>query len=154
MIPRNSDQIDEMMQRILTPSSGDGGDVGGGGGELDFFGALVLCLTSSLAPPSPDGHGQHWSADEAFIPPKSEQVGRGRVVCPQGRDIVAQSVVQRGTMAHVALDSTTPPWNPYVCVIEKGGFEGLDVRGCVGQTQRIRTSDHIRDQVTRRVEPG
>ena len=108
MIPRNSDQLDEMMQRILTPSSGDVGG-GGGGGEPDFFGALVLCLTSSLAPPSPDGHGQHWSADEAFIPPKSEQVGRGRVVCPQGRDIVAQSVVQRGTMAHVALDSTTPP---------------------------------------------
>ena len=103
MIPRNSDQIDEMMQRILTPSSGNGV------GEPDFFGALVLCLTSSLAPPSPDGHGQHWSADEAFIPPKSEQVGRGRVVCPQGRDIVAQSVVQRGTMAHVALDSTTLP---------------------------------------------
>ena len=104
MIPRNSDQLDEMMQRILTPSSGDGG-----GGEPDFFGALVLCLTSSLAPPSPDGHGQHWSADEAFIPPKSEQVGRGRVVCPQGRDIVAQNVEQRGTMAHVALDSTTLP---------------------------------------------
>ena len=113
MIPRNSDQLDEMMQRVLTPSSGDGG------GEPDFFGALVLCLTSSLAPPSPDGHGQHWSADEAFIPPKSEQVGRGRVVCPQGRDIVAQSVVQRGTMAHVALDSTTPPWNPYVCVCHR-----------------------------------
>ena len=107
MIPRNSDQIDEMMQRILTPSSGD--FVGSGGGEPDFFGAFVLCLTSSLAPPSPDGHGQHWSADEAFIPPKSEQVGRGRVVCPQGRDIVAQNVEQRGTMAHVALDSTTLP---------------------------------------------
>ena len=47
-------------------------------------------------------------------------------------------------------------WNPYVCVcvIEKGEFERLEVRGCVGQTQRIRTSDHIRDQVTRRVEPG
>ena len=151
MIPRNSDQLDEMMQRVLTPSSGDGG----GGGEPDFFGALVLCLTSSLAPPSPDGHGQHWSADEAFIPPKSEQVGRGRVVCPQGRDIVAQSVVQRGTMAHVALDSTTLPVESIrVCVIEKGEFERLEVRGCVGQTQRIRTSDHIRDQVTRRVEPG
>ena len=149
MIPRNSDQIDEMMQRILTPSSGDGV------GEPDFFGALVLCLTSSLAPPSPDGHGQHWSADEAFIPPKSEQVGRGRVVCPQGRDIVAQSVVQRGTMAHVALDSTTLPVESMrVCVIEKGEFERLEVRGCVGQTQRIRTSDHIRDQVTRSVEPG
>ena len=151
MIPRNSDQLDEMMQRVLTPSSGDGV----GGGEPDFFGALVLCLTSSLAPPTPDGHGQHWSADEAFIPPKSEQVGRGRVVCPQGRDIAVQSVVQPGTMAHVALDSTTLPVESIrVCVIEKGEFERLEVRGCVGQTQRIRTSDHIRDQVTRSVEPG
>ena len=116
MIPRNSDQLDEMMQRVLTPSSGDGV----GGGEPDFFGALVLCLTSSLAPPSPDGHGQHWSADEAFIPPKSEQVGRARVVCPQGRDIVAQSVVQGGTMAHVALDSTTTPVESIrVCVCHR-----------------------------------
>ena len=78
MIPRNSDQLDEMMRRILTPSSGDGV------GEPDFFGALVLCLTSSLAPPSPDGHGQHRSADEAFIPPKSEQVGRGLGGLPSG----------------------------------------------------------------------
>ena len=83
------------------------------------------------------------------------KLGEEGVFCPQGRDIVAQSVVQPGTMAHVALDSTTLPVESIrVCVIEKGEFERLEVRGCVGQTQRIRTSDHIRDQVTRRVEPG
>ena len=116
MIPRNSDQLDEMMQRVLTPSSGDGG----GGGEPDFFGALVLCLTSSLAPPSPDGHGQHWSADEAFIPPKSEQVGRGRVVWWEVGVIswykAWYSPVQWRTWRWIPQH---PPWNPYVCVCHR-----------------------------------
>ena len=65
----------------LDPESGLGGSKVqpgcGAAAEPDFFRALVLCLASSLAPPSSDGHGQHWPLDEAFILTKRQERERG-----------------------------------------------------------------------------
>ena len=46
----------------------------------------MLCLASSFAPPSSDGHGQHWPLDEAFILRRRQERGSAPQGC-WGRDI-------------------------------------------------------------------
>ena len=68
----------------------------------------MLCLASSLAPPSSDGHGQHWPLDEAFIL-RQEREREGVHLRGAGGVISDSSVAGGATMAHVALESTTHP---------------------------------------------
>ena len=113
----------------------------GAAAEPDFFRAPVLCLASSLAPPSSDGHGQHWPLDEAFILTKRQE--REREGLQLKGDIGHGSHAGVGTMAHVALESTTHPVES-MCVSTRGrrkrdvGESESSPRGSVGQTQRIR----------------
>ena len=87
----------------------------------------MLCLASSLAPPSSDGHGQHWPLDEAFILTKRQERERERV---------CSSKVISGTAATLALaqwrtwrwNPQHTLWNPCVCrraAGERGTLESL-----------------------------
>ena len=131
----------------LDPESGLGGSKAQPGwqaaAEPDFFRAPVQCLASSLAPPSSDGHGQHWPLDEAFILTKRQEREREREGLQLKGDIGHGSHAGVGTMAHVALESTTHPVES-MCVSTRGrrkrdvGESESSPRGSVGQTQRIR----------------
>ena len=75
----------------------------------------MLCLASSLAPLSSDGHGQHWPLDEAFILKKGQERGFG------GGGVISATLAGC-TMAHVALESTTHPVESMcVSTLEKEG---------------------------------
>ena len=106
------------------------------GPEPDFFRAPVLCLASSFAPPSSDGHGQHWPLDEAFILGRRQERGSAPQGC-WGRDIGHQPRCRGHNGARGAGIHNTPR-GIHVCVDvrERGTLESP--KGCVGQTQRIR----------------
>ena len=126
----------------LDPDRGSGGSraqPAAGRSEPDFFRAPVLCLASSLAPPSSDGHGQHWPLDEAFILRRRKERGSAPQGC-WGRDIGHQPRWRGHNGARGAGIHNTP-LGIHVCVDaarERGTLESL--KGCVGQTQRIRAT--------------
>ena len=90
--------------------------------EPDFFRAPVLCLASSFAPPSSDGHGQHWPLDEAFILGRRQERGSAPQGC-WGRDIGHQPRCRGHNGARGAGIHNTPR-GIHVCVDVRLGKEG------------------------------
>ena len=93
-----------------------------GRAEPDFFRAPVLCLASSFAPPSSDGHGQHRPLDEAFILRRRKERGSAPQGC-WGRDIGHQPRCRGHNGARGAGIHNTPR-GIHVCVDARLGKEG------------------------------